>query len=162
MHPMSQFGSLPDKKRRREIAKLRAKGLTFQVIADRLGVSRQPAHEMFWAETKGSKYRPGKLHCARCERPIQRRGKNLFRVRVLYLDCIVTCPSSLGQRLRAARVAAGLSALKLARQLGLSPECIRSMERNQHEPNAHTLEKIVAFCDTILPVHGASSVKTQS
>jgi transcriptional regulator with XRE-family HTH domain len=137
-----------DQQLRRLIAKLRAKGWTFQAIGDRLGVSRQAVHSMLHyvsGKKRGiSNYRPPDFHCACCSRTIPRRGKWLHKMPVLCPICIDKYPATFGERLRSLRVAAGLTTEALGRQATLSGACICRVESQPYRPSSGTVNKLVA------------------
>jgi DNA-binding XRE family transcriptional regulator len=136
----------PDEKRRKQIAALRGKGLTFQAIGDRLGVTRQCAHALFHQrnQTGSSYYVPPALRCRKCKAVIPRLAPSLRRAPVFCLVCVDRYPSSFGERLRAFRIAAGLTVPKLAERAGLTGAAIGVIERDLHQPRKKTVAKLVA------------------
>jgi transcriptional regulator with XRE-family HTH domain len=138
-------GGLPDLKQRRLVWRLRSRGWSFQRIASKIGVSRQRASAIF-QRALGIKYRVPKqpdLRCSGCHVKIPRRGPNLNVVRVLCLDCLSRYPTTFGQRLRALRIAGGLSANALARLAGVSVSLIILCERTPHLPRPRSLVKLM-------------------
>jgi hypothetical protein len=95
----------PDEKRRKQIAALRAKGLTFQAIGDRLGVTKQCAHPLYHGKKQTGYYLPPTLRCRKCKVIIPRLAPNLRTEPVLCPDCVERYPASFGERLRAFRIA---------------------------------------------------------
>jgi hypothetical protein len=108
-------GRPPDHKRRLVIVKLRAKGLSYRLIGQRLGVTRQCVHELLKkTDPVGLTW----IACCACGRKIMRwRGTRPDPV-----FCLACLPSdaTFGQRLRAYRVAAGLTGMALKARAGLS------------------------------------------
>jgi len=138
-------GGLPDLKQRHLVSRLRRRGWSFQRIASKIGVSRQRASAIF-RRALGIKYRVPKqpdLRCSHCHVTIPRRGPNLNVVRVLCLDCLSRYPTTFGQRLRALRIAAGLSANALAKLAGVSVSLIILCEQTPHLPRPRSLVKLM-------------------
>jgi DNA-binding XRE family transcriptional regulator len=88
-------------------------------------------------------HKPPDLICASCATVIPRRCKYLRRSPVLCLRCADGPGVTLGQRLRAFRVAAGLTPPTLAKRAGVTQECITLAEREKHAVRPVILEKLV-------------------
>src|SRR5947209_11389108 len=102
-------GTPPKLKRHRLIAKLRATGMSYRKIGERLGVTRQCVHATL---KKSGPVGLASIVCCACGRKIgPRRG--LSPDPVFCLSCLPS-DASFGQRLRAYRVAAGLTQRTLA------------------------------------------------
>jgi transcriptional regulator with XRE-family HTH domain len=137
----------PYAKRRKQIAALRAKGLTFQAIGDMFGVTRQSVNWLYHGRKRtgsNSSYRPAALRCRKCKVTIPRLAPSLRSAPVLCLNCVKRYPASFGQRLRAFRIAAGLTVPKLAERAGLTGAAIGVIERDLHQPRPGTVAKLVA------------------
>jgi transcriptional regulator with XRE-family HTH domain len=132
-----------DKKKLKRIARFRARGLSFQEIASQLGVTKQAVHQMFHGIGRGI-VRSTELRCSACKGVIPRRGKWLHEVRVLCLDCLDRKRTTFPQRLRSLRIAAGLSAKKLAARVGLNGSTVSEAERGTVELRPRTLAKLAA------------------
>src|SRR4051794_24890572 len=110
------MGRKPDLARREQARRLRARGLTLQQLAVRLGVTRQGAAYLLQDVVR----QKPPAHCRQCAAP-------LHPVALPRDDRKVYCPgclarheeASLAERLRSLRVAAGLSQYELARRLGV-------------------------------------------
>jgi DNA-binding transcriptional regulator YiaG len=138
-------GGLPDLKQRRLVWRLRSRGWSFQRIAGKIGVSRQRAAAIF-RRALGIKYRIPRqpdLRCSHCHVKIPRRGPNLKVVRVLCQECLSRYPTTFAQRLRALRIASGLSANALARLTGVSVSLILLCEQTPHLPRPRSLVKMM-------------------
>jgi transcriptional regulator with XRE-family HTH domain len=123
------------------MARMRARGLTLQEIAERTGVSRQRVHVLL----KGEAVSPPGITCRQCGReiaPWTGASRNLGRV--YCLDCL-PARASFGQRLRAHRVAAKLTQLELASRIGVPPGMICYWERDQRRPMRRNLAALTAI-----------------
>jgi DNA-binding XRE family transcriptional regulator len=141
--PRQSFtGSRPDYERRREMIALRAQGLTFSAIGRRLNVSRQSVHQVV-ARCKESSSGVGP-HCRECGTEItQRPGLAPNTRRVLCRVCLAGRPAtSLGQRLKAYRVTAGLTQIELSEQVGVHLQTLASYEQDARRPLWPTLTKL--------------------
>jgi transcriptional regulator with XRE-family HTH domain len=139
---MAFLGQKSDEKTRKRIARLRARGWTFQAIGDKLGVTRQAVHQMLTGIDRGQ-YRPSELRCARCNKLIPRRGQYLRNIAVLCLQCMDRRPTKFGERLRTLRIAAGLSIRKLGALVGLSGSAIRAAEGELRTVRPRTIAKLI-------------------
>ncbi|HEV3258840.1 MAG TPA: helix-turn-helix domain-containing protein [Gemmataceae bacterium] len=135
-------GRPPDLARRRRIAELRDRGLTFQQIGARLGISYQAVQKTFKTLKHGT---PDTLRCHRCgmeitaESRLARQGGP-----VLCPGCLAVQPgATFAQRLRALRLAAGLTQAELGRTAGLGKLVVASYEQNRCTPNDRNLAKLV-------------------
>jgi len=131
----------PHKKTYKRIARWRARGLSFQQIASKLGVTKQAVHQMFHGIGRGI-YRPTELRCSACKATIPRHGKWIRSARVLCLKCLDKKGTRFPQRLRSLRIAAGLSAKKLAARVGLNGSTITDAERGASRLRPRTLAKL--------------------
>jgi len=131
-----------DEKTRKRIARLRGRGLTFRAIGVRLGVSKQAVHQMFTGTNIG-RYRPSELRCSSCKVVIRRRGKYLRNIAVLCLKCLDKRPTTFGERLRALRIAAGLSTRKLGALVGLNGNTVSAAECELRTIRPKTIAKLV-------------------
>lgn len=124
---MPPHGATPDHKRRRLIAKLRAKGLTLQAIAKRLGVSHQSIASMLHSDKRMD---AREVKCKECGEVIARgRAANKAAQNAFCLACLAKHPKArFGERLRAYRVAAGLTRAELARRSAVNIETIHNYE----------------------------------
>ena len=133
----------PHVKKYKRIVRLRASGLSFSEIAHKLGVTKQAVHQMFHGTGRGL-YRPTELRCAACKRVIPRHGKWIHDMRVLCLKCLKSKRTTLRQRLRSLRIAAGLSGKKLGARIGMTGSTITDAERGDSKLRPRTLKKLAA------------------
>jgi hypothetical protein len=99
-----------------------SQGLSLRQIADRLGISSATAHRILVMGLK---------RCGRCGRVIE-SGE-------LCPPCSLPPQASFGERLKAFRMATGLSQLDLALKIGVEPNQERSWEYGQKQPSEHEL-----------------------
>lgn len=92
---------------------------------------------------RGENYKAPELLCARCARVIPRGARNLRWAPVLCLRCVKLPGVTFGQRLRAFRMAAGMTQVALARRIGVSGKCIWLAERDRHAVRARIVEKLL-------------------
>jgi len=69
-------------------------------------------------------------------------------IEFLGYDPCVPASTSFPDRLKAARVAAGLSRRQLAARIGVHPGTVAKWERGEAEPLAHSLDRIEALLGT--------------
>jgi transcriptional regulator with XRE-family HTH domain len=130
---MPRGGPHPNCRRRQRVVRLRSKGLTLQEIADRMGCSRQNVHELLANIGQGASERAGHLHCRQCKAALCRRRQGMWMVRpTLCLDCLSKWPEApFGERLRAFRLARGMTTDELALKAGVSILTVNSHERTE-------------------------------
>jgi transcriptional regulator with XRE-family HTH domain/DNA-binding CsgD family transcriptional regulator len=135
-------GNTPDIDRQRRAAQLRAAGLTLQKIADRLGCSSQRAHEIL-GHQENARLVP--ICCQECGRKITRLRIAVECNRSAWcLACLVKHPeATFGQRLKAHRLAAGLTISGLEKRSGVSALSLSRYERDRGEPTRPTLAKLI-------------------
>jgi transcriptional regulator with XRE-family HTH domain len=135
-------GNTPDIDRQRRAAQLRAAGLTLQKIADRLGCSHQRVHEILGLQENA---RLVPICCQEC-------GREITRLHIAAecnwsawcLACLVKHPeATFGQRLKAHRLAAGLTIRGLEKRSGVSALSLSCYERDRGEPTRPTLAKLI-------------------
>jgi DNA-binding XRE family transcriptional regulator len=128
---------------RRRVGELRAQGLTFAVIARRLGLKTEAARSLVRPRRLPSPY--AAVRCAGCGREVARRpgGGRLPRARPLCLACLAQRPDvPFPQRLLAYRTAAGLTQAALAAKAGLSAKVISEAERGVGRPDAAAVRRL--------------------
>src|SRR6516164_768418 len=104
-------GRKADPRRQRLAAVLRARGLTFAAIGRRLGVTPEAARQMALAAAG----RPAPPRCASCAGPLPMRSRG-----GRCPACVAADPDApFAERLRALRLAAGLTGARLAARAGL-------------------------------------------
>jgi transcriptional regulator with XRE-family HTH domain len=132
-------GRRPDVKRRRQAARLRARGLSLAEVGRRLGVSKQGAAVLL----RPLRQAPV-VACARCGAAIVSAGALPSDAgQALCLACLEICPGAThGERLRAFRLAAGLMKLELARKAAMPEMMVRRLEQGRHRPRLTTLHRL--------------------
>jgi transcriptional regulator with XRE-family HTH domain len=127
-------GRRPNLERRRQVLKLRDKGLTLSEIAKRFGVSKQA----IWSLLNGRLLRTvGRaVPCTACGGIILSPGAlRRDAATALCLRCLDARPEApFAQRLKALRLAAGLSRAELAERSGLAPGSLRAYEDGHRKP----------------------------
>jgi transcriptional regulator with XRE-family HTH domain len=129
--------------RRRQAAELRARGLTLVEIARAMGCTKQAVHQLLrplWRRP----VRPRKtLTCAACGAELGLAPSTRDYAPSLCLPCLARRPRApFGQRLRAHRIAWGLSREALCRRAGLGLGAVATLERGAHRPQPGTLRKL--------------------
>jgi transcriptional regulator with XRE-family HTH domain len=131
-------GPKPDLKRLEQARALRAQGLTLVQVGQRLGVTRQAVTAMLRRPKRPAAACPG-CGAARSRAGVGARGDRA----ALCLACLGKRPgATAGQRLKAARLAAGLSQAELAARAGLSPHALCECEGGRVRPHERTLVRL--------------------
>jgi transcriptional regulator with XRE-family HTH domain len=138
-------GRRPDVERRRRATRLRAGGLTLESIAQKLGVSRQAVWSLLNTRPQRTKARA--LTCRGCGALIVSAGAlRADGDTALCLDCVEADPDvSFGQRLKALRLAAGLTRSELAVQSGIAPGSIRAYEDERRTPHLRSIARLASL-----------------
>jgi transcriptional regulator with XRE-family HTH domain len=124
---MPPHGATPDHKRRQQITSLRAAGLTFRVIGERLGITRQTAYALSYRRRVSR----GEVHCKACDGPISASRDEKANRPVYCLACLAKrSEATFGERVKAYRVAAGLSRAELAKRAGVKKTLLDLYERS--------------------------------
>jgi transcriptional regulator with XRE-family HTH domain len=136
-------GRKPNLRRRSHIARLHARGLTLSEIGRRLGVTRQAIHDAL-AQLRRPLPRRS-VPCAVCRADIVSAGALATdQGQALCLRCLASRPqAALGVRLKAFRLAAGLTKAELAQRAGVSPMAIHQYETGSREPRWRHLTPLV-------------------
>jgi transcriptional regulator with XRE-family HTH domain len=144
---MPKHGSRPDKERRFQVAKLREQGLTLREIAKRLRVSYQSVHQLL---QRTGNMRVVAISCRKCRTVItQMRGVADRNGPVWCLACLNKRPkATLGERLKAHRLAAGLTITELGRRSGVGWMSISYYECGRAEPKWRSLAKLISVLGT--------------
>jgi DNA-binding XRE family transcriptional regulator len=119
-------------KRREQAAKLRSQGLTEVEIGARLGSTRQAVHVLLTRYAQDKVPLTG-IRCKECGR-VAMAGYFTMKVNqnVLCLRCVEQRPDTpFGPRLKAFRLAAGLTQLQLSERTGIKPSTIGSLEQRR-------------------------------
>jgi transcriptional regulator with XRE-family HTH domain len=115
------------------MAQLRARGLSLTEIGRRLGVTRQCVQGTLRALARKRTY---SVCCTACGRDITSAGALASdAAAALCLSCLATHPAApFARRLKACRLAAGLTKAQLAARAGLGYEVVRNYERGVRQP----------------------------
>jgi transcriptional regulator with XRE-family HTH domain len=117
-------GRRPDLGRRRRAAELRARGLTFAEVGRKLGITRERARQVLLA--------PPLPPCASCAAPLPAAARG-----GRCPACVAADPfAPFAERLRAFRLAAGLTQEGLAGRAGLTGGAVSSYERGRGRPRS--------------------------
>ena len=130
-------GRRSDPAKRAEARALRARGLA--QVAEALGITRQGAHYLLVGRKPRRSRVP--LHCPRCGAALGAVG--LPGEEGLCLPCLQR-PGlvGVGDRLRAHRLAAGLSRAQLGRKADLAEATVGQLEHGENVPRPETLRKL--------------------
>jgi DNA-binding IscR family transcriptional regulator len=135
------LGRTPDHARRQQAAELRARGLTLAEIGRQLGVTRQDVFALL-------RHAPGPVPrgvpCTACHQLIPTpAARPEDRPGALCLRCLRRTPeATTGQRLRAYRLAAGLSRADVAWLAALDPTAVHPAEREKTQASPATLARL--------------------
>jgi transcriptional regulator with XRE-family HTH domain len=137
-----------DEGRRREMARLRARGLSLAEIGRRLGVSKQCVQStLALVARRARSLARGELPavpCAGCGAPIASPGAIRSDAgRALCLACLARCPEApFAQRLKSLRLAAGLTKAELADRAGLARVQVQQYEKGVNVPRRPILGRL--------------------
>ena len=132
-------GRKPNQERRRQAARLRARGLSLAEVGRRLGVCKQGAAALLHPLRQ-----PPVVACARCGAAIVSAGA-LPRDAdtALCLPCLAGhCGAGFGQRVKSFRLAAGLLRKELAREARVRQEMIQRYEQGRNRPRPTTIARL--------------------
>jgi transcriptional regulator with XRE-family HTH domain len=132
-------GRKPNLERWRQVEELRAAGLSLSEIGRRLGITRQAVQGMLRYIDK-TKTRVRSVPCCACGRDIVSAGAlSSGRGAALCLACLAQRPDApFGQRLKAYRLAAGLTKAQVTARCGLSPNAVGMYEGKGITPKVPT------------------------
>ena len=137
-------GARRDPARGRRVVELRRQGLTLAQIGRRLHMSRQLVH--YHAAAAGlTGRRPGTVRCCACQAVIATGHHTIeYNRDPLCLACLEKRPDvPFGRRLKACRLARGLTSDRLARLAGVPPNAVRAWERGVCWPRWAGLAKLI-------------------
>ena len=144
-------GRPPDPQRRHRIAELRARGLTYQEIAKQLGISHQCVQQALH-RTGNARLVP--IRCRECQTIITHlRTVKDNNGPVYCLDCL-PMEATFGQRLKAQRLAKGVTLMALSERTGIAWGLLSRYERDVVEPKCRTLIKLIRVLGTRLMAVG--------
>jgi transcriptional regulator with XRE-family HTH domain len=135
-------GRKPNLERRRQVAQLRDRGLTLHQIAGRFGVSKQA----IWSLLHGRPLRTAAraVACTGCGTMILSPGAvRRDAATALCVGCLRARPGApFAQRLKALRLAAGLSRTELAERSGVAPASLRAYEDGLRKPQGRSAARL--------------------
>jgi transcriptional regulator with XRE-family HTH domain len=130
----------PGLKRHRLIAELRASGMSYQAIADQLGISFQRVHQVL--QSSGSP-RTVPILCRKCKTVIAAMRMNTNNNGPVYCMNCLPRSATFGQRLKARRLTSGLTLNALGKQAGMYWQMIGRYEHGNKQPTWQTLVKLI-------------------
>jgi transcriptional regulator with XRE-family HTH domain len=140
-------GQRPNVERRLQVSKLRAQGLSYRLIGQILGVTRQCVHALLRStDPEGLTY----IACCVCGVKITRwRGP---RPDPVFCPSCLPADAALAQKIRSYRVALGLTWSALAERTGMSVGSIIAYERGQRPGprNGAKLSRVLGVEDRML------------
>ena len=132
--------SKPNLRRHRQVAELRASGMSHQAIGDGLGISHQRVCQIL--QRSGTSHHVPIL-CLKCKTLITEMRMVANNNGPVYcMDCLPP-DATFGQRLKARRLAAGLTLEALAKQAGIHFQRIGNYEQGRKQPKWDTLAKLI-------------------
>ena len=137
-----RWGKPTTERARHKMLRLRAKGLTFAQIAEQIGVSHQFVQHMLKANGTG---RLVPICCRECKVVITHmRTAHDKQSPTWCLECLAKHDeSTFGQRLRAHRLATGMTRGELARKSGVGKTSVIEYERGNKLPMLENLTKLI-------------------
>ena len=133
-------GRRPNPQRRRLIAELRATGLTYQQIGKRLGISHQSVQQAL-QHTGNARLVP--ICCRRGGALITRLRTVKDNNGAVYCTACLPVDATFGQRLKAWRLAKGLTLMALGEQTTIVWSLLSKYERDAVEPKCGSLVKLM-------------------
>jgi DNA-binding XRE family transcriptional regulator len=146
--PVSRhLGATPDVKRRELVAKLRAEGFSLSQIGDRLGVSKQAVCSLLHYVGIGTGPARQMVLCSSCRKPvgpgIGRASLNRYARNLTCISCVANDRQApFGVRLRAARLAASLTAAELADRIGIQETKLLYWETKAKHPKESLVRRL--------------------
>jgi transcriptional regulator with XRE-family HTH domain len=153
-----------NEQRLHKMLRLRAKGLTFREIAEQLGVSHQLVQHVLKL-SGNSRLVP--ICCRECKAAIaQMRTAYDKNIPAWCLECLAKHPeAAFGQRLKAHRLASGMTRGELAKKAGAGKASVIEYELGNKLPTLENLTKLIRVLGAGLVVsglglHGHTSLPT--
>jgi transcriptional regulator with XRE-family HTH domain len=143
-------GRKPNLERRRLVRELREHGRTLTEIAQQFGVSKQAIWSLLHSRPQRTAARA--VACSVCGTMIVSPGAlRRDAATALCLPCLRARPETpFAQRLKALRLAAGLSRAELADRSGVSPGALRAYEDGRRKPQESTTARLAFLGDLAL------------
>ncbi|HEX5268967.1 MAG TPA: helix-turn-helix domain-containing protein [Gemmataceae bacterium] len=137
-------GRKPNLERRRQVLRLRDRGLSLNDIARRFGVTKQAVWSLLNHRPQRTTSRA--VPCSACGEMIVSPGAlRRDADAALCLDCLRAQPGApFALRLKALRLAAGLSRAELAQQSGVAPGSLRAYEDGRRKPHQRSATRVAA------------------
>jgi transcriptional regulator with XRE-family HTH domain len=135
-------GRKPNLQRRRHVLRLRGQGHSFTEIARRLGVTKQAVWSLLNARPRLTQARA--VACTGCGQQIVSPGAlRRDAGSALCLTCLDgRADVAFGPRLKALRLAAGLSQADLSKRSGIPPGSIRTYEDGSRSPRRRSIDRL--------------------
>ena len=135
-------GRPPNQVRLRKMAQLRSKGLTFEEIGRRHGVTKQRVGQLLHSIGATD----FALCCCDCGAEIlSRRSRAGRNIHSLCPVCLAKSPGHcVGERLKTHRLIAGLTQREVAAETGITPQAVALFEKGKCRPTPETLAQLVA------------------
>jgi transcriptional regulator with XRE-family HTH domain len=154
-------GGQPNHARRRQVARLRAEGLSLAEIGRRLGVTRVAVCRLLQRVARDRERPPGSFTCAGCGRETaSEAARPVDSGAALCLPCLrQRRDAPFTARLRACRLAAGLTKGALARRAGLTLQAVVNYESGRHGPGDTSLKRLVRVLGPDLTAPGEAKAK---
>jgi lambda repressor-like predicted transcriptional regulator len=140
-------GRPPNPHRRHQIAELRATGLTYEQIGKCLGISHQCVQQ---ALQRNGNARLVPIRCRQCRRVITRMRTVADHNGPVYCLACLPGEATFGQRLKARRLAHGISLTALSARTGIAWNQLSKYERDVVEPKCRNLTKLIRVLGTDL------------
>jgi transcriptional regulator with XRE-family HTH domain len=139
---MIKRGRQPDFRRRRRAADLRRQGLTESEIGAELGCTKQNVSHLLKGQNVEPRYT---LYCSGCNSVIA-QGPPTLRLNgsAHCVACLQKLPApTLGQRIKAYRIAADLTQAELAQRIGVNVMTVSYWERDLKTPVWRTIAMLI-------------------
>jgi transcriptional regulator with XRE-family HTH domain len=135
-------GRKPNLERRQQVLKLRDNGLTLKEIARRFGVTKQAVWSLLNSRPQRTTARA--VPCTGCGARIVSPGAlRRDAASALCLGCLRERPeATFAQRLKALRLAAGLSRTELAQRTGMAPASLSIYEEGRRKPQYRSATRL--------------------
>jgi transcriptional regulator with XRE-family HTH domain len=135
-------GRKPDLERRRQAGQLRDRGLTLAEVARRLGITKQAVWSLLNHRARRTAARA--VPCSACGAMIVSPGAlRRDAASALCLNCLRARPAvPFALRLKALRLAAGLSRTELSQRAGVAAASLRAYEDGRRKPQDRSAVRV--------------------